>query len=189
MKELIPQIKSMAGAFNLDPIAVCAFIAVETGGLGFDKNTGKVIIQFEPSWFRRKAPYAPSGLWSVNKVDVQSKEWLAFNNAFYKDANAAMESTSIGLGQIMGFHYHTLGYATVGDMWDDAKEGIDRQIWQICKFITSNLSLKFALQTSNWDKVARIYNGSGYKELAAKYNRTPYDISMKQQYDIYKHLV
>ena len=189
MKELILQIKSISEDFALDPIAVCAFIAVETGGLGFNKITGKIIIQFEPSWFRKKAPYAPSGLWSVNKVDVQLKEWLAFNDAFYKDANAAMESTSIGLGQIMGFHFHTLGYDTVGAMWDDAKKGIDRQIWQICKFITSNPNLMIALQTSNWDKVARIYNGSGYKELAVKYNRTPYDISMKQQYDIYSKLV
>lgn len=189
MKELISQIKDMAESFDLDSAAVCAFIAVETGGLGFDKNTGKIIIQFEPSWFRKKAPYSPSGLWSVNKVDVQSKEWLAFNDAFRKNANAAMESTSIGLGQIMGFHYRTLGYETVGEMWDDAKNGIDRQIWQICKFITSNPNLMIALQTSNWDKVARIYNGSGYRELAVKYNRTPYDVSMKQQYDIYSKLV
>jgi len=188
-KLLIPIVKEQAESFGIDTVAVCAFIEVETGGLGFNTSTGKIIIQFEPSWFKKQAPYAPSGLWSVNKVDVQSQEWLAFNDAFSDDPEAAMKSTSIGLGQIMGFHYETLGYNSVDEMWDDAKLGIDRQIWQICKFIFSNTSLLFAIKDKDWDKVARIYNGSKYKELAIKYNRTPYDISMKQQYDIYSKLV
>ena len=141
MKSLIPIVKIVAALFNLDWVSIVAFISVETGGLGFDRKTGKIIIQFEPSWFRKKAPFAPSGLWSVNKVDVQSKEWEAFNNAFSINADSAMQSTSIGLGQIMGFHYSRLGYKTVGEMWDDAKKGLDRQIWQICKFIATETYL------------------------------------------------
>ena len=58
----------LANSCGLEPAAVLAFIAVETGGKGFDDQTGKIIIQFEPAWFRKKAPYAPSGLWSLNKV-------------------------------------------------------------------------------------------------------------------------
>ena len=73
-----------------------------------------ILIQFEPSWFRKKVAYAPSGAWSVNKVDVQSKEWVAFNDTFKINPNAAMESTSIGLPQIMGFHWKLLGYKSVG---------------------------------------------------------------------------
>ena len=53
--------------------SMLAFIEVETGGMGFDTKTGKILIQFEPSWFRKQAPYAPSGKWSVNKVDVQAR--------------------------------------------------------------------------------------------------------------------
>lgn len=41
-----------------------------------------------------------------------------------------MKSTSIGLGQIMGFHYALLGYKTVGEMWDDAKKGLVNQVDQ-----------------------------------------------------------
>ncbi len=74
------------------------------------------MIQFEPSWFKKNAPYAPSGKWSINKVDIQTKEWEAFNDAFAKDKDAAMKSTSIGLPQILGIHYKRLGFASVGDM-------------------------------------------------------------------------
>lgn len=184
MQELIQQ---FAKEFDLDWKAVAAFISVETGGKGFADN-GKIIIQFEPAWFKRKAPYAPSGKWSVNKVDVQSKEWEAFNDAFAKDPDAAMQSTSIGLGQLMGFHYQRLGYKSVGEMWDDAKKGIDRQIWQMCKFIDSDMKLKYALKAKAWNAVATLYNGAGYKALAEKIGREPYDISLKKAYEKYSKL-
>lgn len=173
---------------NTEAAALLAFICVETGGIGFDKNTGKLLIQFEPVWFKREAPYAPSGLWSVNKVDVQSKEWLAFNDAFSKNPNAAMKSTSIGLGQIMGLHYKKLGYNTVGEMWDDAKKGIEEQIRQIVKFINSDINLLNALKKHDWTKVATIYNGSGFMDLAKKYHRTPYDKAMEIAYNRFKNV-
>ena len=164
------------------------FISVETGGQGFNAKTGKVIIQFEPVWFRKQAPYAPSGLWSVNKVEVQSKEWLAFNDAFSKNADAAMQATSIGLGQIMGLHYKRLGYEKVGDMWDDAKKGIEQQINQLVKYINTDPNLKNALVNKDWKKVATIYNGPKYMDIAKKYNRDPYDISMEKAYEQFKNI-
>ena len=173
--------------FKIESAAVAAFIEVETGGIGFSDN-GKLIIQFEPAWFKKLDPYAPSGLWSVNRVEVQSKEWEAFNAAFKQNKSAAMEATSIGLGQIMGFHYKRLGYNTVGEMWEDAKQGIERQIWQICKFIATDIKLQSALKAHDWDGVATIYNGSGYKALAAKYHRMPYDKSMEIAYRKYQRI-
>ena len=172
-----------------DKAALMAFIEVETGGEGFDKNTGKILIQFEPSWFKKKAPYAPSGKWSVNKVDVQKNEWVAFNDAFSKNPDAAMESTSIGLGQIMGFHYSRLGYKTVGEMWDDAKSGLKSQINQIVRFINSDSRLLNAIRKHDWDKCATYYNGAGYKSIAVKYGRTPYDKSLSKAYSKWIKLI
>ena len=173
---------------NIEASSLLAFISVETGGKGFDDKTGKILIQFEPVWFRKNAPYAPSGIWSVNKVDVQSKEWLAFNNAYKKNSDAAMKSTSIGLGQIMGFHYKRLGYNTVGEMWNDAKKGIEEQVEQMVKFINSDPNLLDALKRHDWTKVAKIYNGSGFMDLAKKYHRTPYDEAMAIEYNIFKNV-
>lgn len=173
---------------NIGAASLLAFISVETGGKGFDDKTGKILIQFEPAWFKKKAPYAPSGLWSVNKVDVQRKEWMAFNDAYKKNPDAAMQSTSIGLGQIMGFHYNKLGYNTVGEMWDDAKNGIKEQIEQMVKFINSDPNLLNALKNHDWTKVATIYNGRGFMDLAKKYHRTPYDEAMKIAYNRFKNI-
>lgn len=169
----------------IDTAALLAFISVETGGQGFDTKTGKILIQFEPVWFKKQAPYAPSGLWSVNKVDVQSKEWEAFNDSFKKNPDAAMQSTSIGIGQIMGFHYQRLGYKSVGGMWDDAKKGIEQQVKQLVKFIQTDVKLQSAIEHHNWTDVAEIYNGKGFRELAAKYHRTPYDKALEDAYKVY----
>ena len=169
----------------IDTAALLAIISVETPGQGFDANTGKILIQFEPVWFKKQAPYAPSGLWSVNKVDVQVKEWLAFNDAFKKNPDAAMQSTSIGLGQIMGFHFDRLGYKTVGAMWDDAKKGIEQQIKQLVTFILTDDKLRYAIEHHNWTDVAEIYNGKGFRELAAKYRRTPYDKALEDAHKVY----
>lgn len=179
-------LKEIAKANGIEVSALKAFIQVETGGIGFAKDTGKLIIQFEPAWFKKKAPYAPSGAWSVNKVDRQSQEWIAFNDAFGKNPNAAMESCSIGIGQIMGFHFKTLGYKSVGEMWDDAKRGEYQQVLQMVRFIRSMPLLYKALAEKNWHLVATYYNGSGYRDLAKKYGREPYDISMRKAYDKYQ---
>jgi hypothetical protein len=188
MKELLEIVRNEAAIFKIESRAIMAFISAETGGKGFDDETGKIIIQFEPSWYRKRAPYAPSGAWSLNKVDVQKKEWLAFNDAFCKNKVAAMEATSIGIGQIMGFHWKRLGYESVHAMWDDAKKGIERQIWQICKFIATDIKLQSCLRAHDWDGVATLYNGAAYKEMAKKWGREPYDITLANAYEKYKRL-
>jgi hypothetical protein len=162
--------------------ALMAFIQVESGGKGFDSATGKLLIQFEPHYFKKREPYAPSGAWSVNRVDVQKKEWEAFSNAFGIDKESAMESTSIGLPQIMGAHWKRLGYDSVGAMWDDFKTGELSQVKALIKFIETDQRLYNALRSLNWPEIARIYNGAGYKEVAKKYGRQPYDQAMADAY-------
>ncbi|MBS1776304.1 MAG: DUF3380 domain-containing protein [Bacteroidetes bacterium] len=182
MKYTLEQAKELAANNNISYPMLMAFIEVETGGRGFDAKTGKILIQFEPAWFRKKAPYAPSGVWSVNKVDVQAKEWQAFNDAFAKDPNAAMEATSWGLPQIMGFHWKRLGYASVGAMVDDFKKGEYFQLLALIRFIKSDPRLFSAMKRLDFHTIASIYNGSGYKDLAAKYGREPYNISLEKAY-------
>lgn len=181
-QEIISLTEKVSATFGFEPSVMLAFIQVETGGKGFDPASGKIMIQFEPSWFKKKAPYAPSGKWNLNKVEVQSKEWPAFNDAFSKNQDAAMESTSIGLGQIMGFHFKRLGFATVGDMWNHAKESLENQIWQIAKFIDTEQRLKEAIKNKDWFTIAKIYNGAGFMEIARRYGREPYNISMQKAY-------
>lgn len=180
------ELQGLAESIGIEYAALMAFISVESGGKGF--INGKIVIQFEPSWFKKKAPFAPSGAWSINKVENQAAEWIAFNDAFRKNPNAAMESTSIGLGQIMGFHYKRLGFVTVGEMWDAFKTGEYQQVKGMVKFIATSPALYAAIKAKNWHLVAVNYNGGGYKELAKKYNREPYNISLEKAYNKYKGL-
>lgn len=157
--------KKLALEFEISATNIKKVVKVESGGIGFSKETGKIIIQFEPSWFKRKAPYTPSGKWSLNKVEKQTAEWTAFNDAFSKNKNAAMESTSVGLMQVMGFHFKLLSFKSVGDMWDYAKISEANQLRLGLRFIKSNNKMYNALKTGDWNTFAYYYNGSQYKKF------------------------
>lgn len=176
-KLLNVQVADLAKANGYTYNNLMAVIKVESGGIGFAAD-GKLIIQFEPSWFKRKSPYTPSGLWSQNGVERQSAEWKAFNDAFAKNPNAAMESTSIGLMQVMGFHYKLLGFKTVGEMWDYAKVSERNQLDLAMRFIKSNKKLDNALKTGDAATFAYYYNGSQYKKY--KYDTRLISAGMKK---------
>lgn len=161
---------------SIEPEMLLAFIQVESGGKGFEKD-GKLIIQFEPHHFRKR-----TGVIIENKVDVQSKEWIAFNKAFAINPTAAMESTSIGLPQIMGFHWKRLGYASVDAMWVDFKESLDNQIKALVKFLESDSRLKKAMLSKDYEAIASVYNGADWANIAKKYGREPYPIAIKRAY-------
>lgn len=162
-------IANLACKHGYEFAALNAIIKVESGGIGFAEDTGKIIIQFEPHWFKRKKTDwlkdTKNTTWQVNKVEGQSKEWIAFNSAFASNPDAAMESTSIGLMQVMGFHYKDLGFKTVGAMWDFAKESEANQVELAIKFIKRNPKLDKALKNKDWATFAYYYNGSGYKQF------------------------
>lgn len=165
MKLTKEQKGALAKEFGLAIASLEAVIAVESGGKGFDETTGKIIIQFEPAWFKRKAPYTPSGAWSLNGVEKQAGEWKAFNDAFKKNPTAAMESTSIGLMQVMGFHWKALGFASVGAMWDYAKVSEANQVRLGLMFIRLNGKMYNALKKNDFATFAYYYNGAGYKKF------------------------
>jgi len=160
-------IQIIANQYNIPTDNVRKVIAVESGGYGFDKVTGKILIQFEPSWFKRLFPRWANfaGLWASNGVERQPQEWKAFNDAFSKNPTAAMESTSIGLPQIMGFHWKKLGFNSVGDFWDYMKVSELNQLKMMLKFISLNPKMYKALQVGDWETFSYFYNGAQYKKF------------------------
>lgn len=178
MKITDQQIKEIAEANGVEYAALKAVAVVEGSGKGYDAKTGKILIQFEPHWYKKldaKDGFSGGGIWEANKVDVQSKEWDAFNDAFSKDKDAAMMSTSIGLMQVMGFHYKDLGFKTVGEMWDYAKVSEANQLDLGVRFIRKNARLYDALKKKDWATFAYYYNGAQYR----KFN---YDTRLSQAY-------
>lgn len=173
-------IELLAKQYGIDYAVLAAIVEVESAGNGFDSKTGKIIIQFEPHWFKRL--YSnwrahANKAWFFNKVETQPGEWKAFNSAFAINKDAAMQSTSIGLMQVMGLHYKRLGFPNVGAMWDFAKESEANQIELGLKFIQTDSRLLRAAKAKDWATFAKFYNGAGYKvykydtRLAAAYRR------------------
>jgi hypothetical protein len=179
------QILEIATNNDMEYAMLKAFLEVESGGAGFSKD-GKIIIQFEPNYFKKREPFAPSGAWSINGVDRQAAEWIAFNSAFSIDPDSAMESASIGMPQIMGAHWKLLGYASVGAMWDSFKQGEYQQVLALVRFIVADPILFKALRTRDYHTAASRYNGKDYKKMAVKWNREPYNISLAKAYAKYK---
>ena len=161
------QINDLAVNSGYEYRVLKSIIQVESGQHGFHPVTGKIIIQFEPAWFRRlckdRAAATRRTTWQSNQVGNQAAEWKAFNSAFAVNADAAMKSTSIGMMQIMGFHYAETGFKNVGDMWDFAKESEYNQVLLAIRWIKTVEPLDLAIKNKDWKKIAYYYNGANYR--------------------------
>jgi len=199
-QELINTIKQAVKLTQTQiPLArLLAFIEVESGGRGFAEHTNKdgtkttkLIAQFEPHIFSKATGIPRSKdnnwAWDENVVDVQSKEWEAFNEAFTKvDKVKAMESTSWGLPQIMGFNYKQAGYNSVGEMLDDYKKGELQQVVSLIKFIQNSPKLYKAVLEKDYEQIAAIYNGRHHRELATRNGWKPYPDKLREAEEKYK---
>lgn len=152
----------LASQFGISLAMLQAFLEVESAGSGFFTDwhgQQRIKIQFEPHWFKRY-----TGTRIANGVEAQRKEWDAFNEAAQVSLEAAMLSTSWGLGQVMGFNYKLAGYASVDDMVDAFKKSEQEQVKGMLNFCKNRKGLMEAIQSLNWHKVALLYNGSNYAE-------------------------
>ena len=153
-------IKTLAASFSLEVPLIKTVLQIESSGSGFDKNTGLIKIQFEPHVFKKYTK-----ILIINGVDIQKNEWVAFNAASKVDFNAALLSTSWGLGQIMGYNYKTAGYNSVEEMVDLFKRSEFHQFEGMLRFIKNNSAMYKALKEKNWDEFAKRYNGPAYKDF------------------------
>ena len=87
---------------------------------------------------------------------------------------SALESCSWGIGQVMGYHWKSLGYkslqAFVNAMYKDEASQLDA----MCRYIKVN-GLINALKNKDWKAFARGYNGPAF----AKNN---YDVKLANAY-------
>lgn len=76
---------------------------------------------------------------------------------------AALQSTSWGIGQLMGFNYKVAGFTNVNDMVAAMVNDENAQILAMADFIKGNL-LDGALQKQDWAAFAKGYNGTDYQK-------------------------
>jgi hypothetical protein len=169
------ELEHLSNAFGVDKINIKTVLLVESPGVGFSSKTGKILIQFEPSYFEH---YTRTKI--LNGVEGQEKEWQAYYEACNKDQHCAMLSTSWGMSQIMGANHKLAGYATVEAMVKDFEISEFYHVRAMIEFIKSNPAAWHAFKTGNWTPFAEFYNGKKFRELAAKLGTVPYDDKLRQ---------
>lgn len=159
-----------------------AVAQVESNGEAFLPN-GEPKILFEAHHFSRLTNHKfdvthsriSSKTWNRKLYIGGTKEHFRLQQAVTLDRNAALQSASWGMFQIMGFNWKRCGFnnlqAFVNAMYKDEGE----QFKAFVQFIKSDKRLLTALQKRKWDKFAEAYNGPAYKE-------NKYDIKLEQAY-------
>ncbi|MDC5544351.1 N-acetylmuramidase family protein [Acinetobacter baumannii] len=189
-KLTVPQIVEQAKILGVEPAALQAVIDVECKGNGFNQD-GTPVILFERHVMRqrliannkskvsdemmRKRPDLCSK--TSGGYGLYSQQHAKLNDAAKFDRTSALESCSWGIGQVMGYHWYSLGYpslqAFINAMYKDEASQLDA----MCRFIKVN-GLVNALKNKDWKAFARGYNGPAY----AKNN---YDVKLGNAYKLH----
>ena len=160
-------ITEIATTEGYDPAELMGIADVESAGVAFWNVNGKDLpaIRFEWGYFkpRLNADQLTAALNAGLNADQPSSfagryDWLAKAQAI--NSTAALESISMGLGQVMGANWQALGYVSVDAMWQVAQT-VGGQVELMVKFIDHN-NLKHFIDAEDWKSFAAAYNGPGY---------------------------
>ncbi|MEJ6782368.1 N-acetylmuramidase domain-containing protein [Aminobacter sp. Piv2-1] len=188
-RETAAEIDKAAREFGIEGAALLAIAEIESGGQVFARIDGRKepLIRFEGHYFdrrlsgERQARARAAGLASPTAGEVanprgQAARWQMVERAAAIDRRAAYESTSWGLGQVMGAHWQWLGFGDVDGLVTEARSGAAGQARLMARYI-DKAGLTEALNRHDWEAVGHGYNGPGFRKngyhikLAEAYQR------------------
>ena len=181
------QIAAQAKALGIEVAALRAVIEVECKGSGFNTD-GTPVILFERHVMRQRLIANKRdidlSLISVERPDLCSKSTGAYglysaqhgrlNAAAQYHRDSALESASWGIGQVMGYHWQTLGYPSLQAFINAMYKDEVSQLNAMCRYIKVN-NLVNALKNKDWKAFARGYNGAAYA-------KNSYDVKLGNAY-------
>lgn len=183
-KETIREIASVAENRGIETAALLAIAEVESTGATYALISGRrePLIRFEGHYFdarltgdarqaARAAGLAHPKAGQISNPQTQAGRWRLLERASAVDRCAAYESTSWGLGQVMGAHWKALGFISVDELVRETRSGAAGQARLMADFILW-AGLNRALRKHDWRRFARGYNGPAYRS-----NR--YDLKME----------
>ncbi len=173
----------VCNTLNVTDAEVWAVLTVETRGFGYFEDRRPQIL-FERHIFHRLT----EGRYGEKNGDISSSksggyiggsaEYERLEKAMNLDQEKALESTSWGIAQIMGFNHEKAGFKSVETMVMDMVQDENAQLLAMANFI-NNSNLSGALRRRNWASFARGYNGQNYK-------RNEYDTRLAAAYAKYQ---
>ncbi|WP_372999464.1 N-acetylmuramidase domain-containing protein, partial [Lutispora sp.] len=190
-------IDEMANELGVDPDLLAAVILVESSGSGFVDDNLKIrfenhifvgkaghsdlITHGSPKWTGHQWRSSTKEKWQKVHTGKQSGEYAAFEFALSIDEDAAYESISMGMGQIMGFNYKAAGYNSAKEMYEDFNKGNEQQLKGMITFFKNynNGNTLKALQKGDLKSFVTQYNGDGQVEA--------YTNLMLKKAEIYKN--
>lgn len=177
-------IDAEAVALGCKPAAIRMTVATETSGSGFLPDNRPQIL-FEAHVFHQKT----NGIYDRKYPNLSSPAWnpalygaggdhqytrLEFAIALNRDA--ALQSASWGLGQIMGENFKMVGYADVESFVTAMMASEKNQLDAMMAFLKSaNLVRYLKTDPPDFTALARGYNGSGQVEHYAATLRANYE--------------
>lgn len=178
---------------NLDPACLAAIAQTESGSIVTTRinNHNEPLIRFEGHYFDRclnpsdqaqaralKLSSPKAG--AIPNPASQSARWDLLQRVAAINRDCAYEATSWGIGQVMGAHWHWLGYPSIVALVDAARTSVAGQIELMCRFLVYS-NLRAALNSHDWKKIAYYYNGP-------LYTKNKYDIKLAKAAVVYQPL-
>lgn len=145
---------------------IWAVLTVETHGCGFLADRRPLIL-FERHVFSRRT----RGVHDATHPSISSstpggylggaREYDRLDEAIGLDRQAALDSTSWGIGQVMGFNFAAAGFRSTEAMVAASMDGEDAQLSGMANFLRGN-RLQQPLARHDWQAFARGYNGPDF---------------------------
>ena len=168
------QVLEQAKKLGVESAVLRALIEVECKGSGFNADNTPVIL-FERHVMRQRliANGQPkiADQMMIKRPDLCSKadggyglysaQHGRLNAASQYHRTSALESASWGIGQVMGYHWKVLGYASLQAFINAMYKDEVSQLEAMCRYIQVN-GLVSTLKNKDWKAFARGYNGSAY---------------------------
>lgn len=182
-----------ADELEVELATIKAVNEVESSGSGFILDRPKILFEGHVFWRRLKAYridptiFVNEGYENVLYESWERKHYLGGLREYERlerareiHNGAAFESASWGLFQIMGYHWHDLGYKSIYEFAECMHKSEGEHLKAFVRFVIHN-NLAGHLQRKNWAAFARGYNGSGYKQ-------NNYDIKLARAYNRYQRI-
>jgi hypothetical protein len=187
---VIKEVRIQAKKHEVEIEAALAVFDVESAGVAFWNVDGKMLpaIRWEGHYFYArlndkaqleaavKAGLAARGAGVIPNPKSYSNRYALLERAKQINEQAALESVSWGLGQVMGANWKMLGFNSVQELVDASKT-VAGQVDTMFRFIDAN-GLQDEMNSHNWSAFEKVYNGPKAKGYARK---------MAIAYDKYKN--